>query len=117
MPSDKRNLITAIATGLISSLFNVASSGDVPFRQPKQLQCLHHGSTKAYLCSPLYSIPYCVGDDLQYVHYGFGMRAVQAGEIFTLFFAWNGNQTFEELEVKRSEVLHCVKALRARLFH
>jgi len=37
---------------LISSLFNVASSRDVPFHQPLQLQCLHHGSTKAYLCSP-----------------------------------------------------------------
>jgi len=37
MPSDKRNWIMAKATGLISSLFNVASSRDVPFRQPQQL--------------------------------------------------------------------------------
>jgi len=28
------------------------------FCQPQQLQCLHHGSTKAYFCSPLYSIPF-----------------------------------------------------------
>ena len=42
--------------GLISSLLNVASSQDVPFHQPLQLQCSHHGSTKAYLCSPLFLI-------------------------------------------------------------
>jgi len=46
----------AKATGLISSLFNVASSGDMPFHQPQQLQCFH-GFTEAYLCSPLSSIP------------------------------------------------------------
>ena len=55
MPSDKRNSIMAIATGLIFSLFNVASSRDVPFRQPQQLQCSHHGFTKIYLCSPFLS--------------------------------------------------------------
>ena len=58
MPSDKRNSILAIAKGLISSLSSIALSGDVPFCQPQQLQCLHHGSTKAHLCSPLYSIPF-----------------------------------------------------------
>ena len=31
--------------------FNVTSSRDMPFCQRQQLQCLHHGSTKAYLCS------------------------------------------------------------------
>jgi len=36
-----------IATGLISSLFNVALSRDVRFHLSQQLQCLHHGSTKA----------------------------------------------------------------------
>jgi len=54
MPSDRCNSIMAIA--LISSLFNIASSGDMPFRQPQQLQCLHHGSTETYFCSPLCSI-------------------------------------------------------------
>ena len=54
MPSDKCNSTVTMATGLISSLFNVALSGDVP----QQLQCLHHGFTKARLCSPLYSIPF-----------------------------------------------------------
>ena len=54
MPSDKRNLITATASymGLISSLFNITSSRDVPFRQPLLLQCSYHSFTKAYLCSP-----------------------------------------------------------------
>ena len=55
MPSDKQNLITAKAAGLISSLFNVALSRDVPFCQPQQLQYLHHDSTKANLCSPFLS--------------------------------------------------------------
>ena len=36
MHSDKHNLIMTIATGLISSLINVASSRDVPFHQPQQ---------------------------------------------------------------------------------
>ena len=60
MPSDKRNSITTRAMGSISSLFNIASSRDVPFRQPLvlQLQYSHHGSTKAYLCSPLFLIPF-----------------------------------------------------------
>jgi len=49
MPSDKHNSIMATATGSISSHFNIASSGNVPFCQLQQLQCLHHGSTKAYL--------------------------------------------------------------------
>ena len=44
---DKHNLIMAIATALISSLFNIASSWNVPFRQLQQLQCLHHGSTES----------------------------------------------------------------------
>ena len=55
MPSDKRNSITTKAISLISSLFNVASSQDVPFCQPLQIQCSYHGSTKAYLCSPFLS--------------------------------------------------------------
>ena len=54
MPFDKCNSITTKVMGLISSLFNVASSQDVPFRQPLQLQCLQHDSTKA----PLFSIPF-----------------------------------------------------------
>ena len=44
-PSDKHNSINTKAMGLISSLFNVALSGDVPFGQPLQLQCSHHGSS------------------------------------------------------------------------
>ena len=76
MPSDKRNSIMAIATGLISSLFNVASSQGVPFNQLQQFQCLDQGSNEIYFCSPLYSIPFSlhhIGDDLQYAHNGFGV--------------------------------------------
>ena len=43
----ERNPIMAIATALISLLFNVTLSRDVPFHQLQQLPCLHHGSTKA----------------------------------------------------------------------
>ena len=50
MHSDKRNSITAKVMDLISLLFDVALSSDMPFHQPQQLQCLHHGCTKAYLC-------------------------------------------------------------------
>ena len=45
MPSDKHNSKTAGARDLISSLINIASARDVPFHQPKQLKCLHHGVT------------------------------------------------------------------------
>jgi len=58
MPSDKHNSIMAKATGLISSLFNIPSSGAATFHPPQQLQCLHHGSTEAYLCFALSSIPF-----------------------------------------------------------
>ena len=40
MASDKHNLILAISSGLISSQFYIASSGDVPFHQPQQLQLM-----------------------------------------------------------------------------
>ena len=44
MPSDKCNLIMHGYSykGLISSLFNIDLSIDVPFRQPQQLQCMLH---------------------------------------------------------------------------
>ena len=54
MPSNKHNLIFAIFALLKIALFR-----DVPFCQPQQqLQCLHHGSTKAHICSQLCSIPF-----------------------------------------------------------
>ena len=77
MPPDKDNLIMAIATGLISSLYNVASTQDVPFLQLQQLQCL---ATWFYQSLPLFSLElhsslhYCVGDDLRYAHYDFSAR-------------------------------------------
>jgi len=55
MFSDKRNSIMAIATGLISSLINVASSRDM---LPTTAAAVLDGSAKDYLCSPLCSIPF-----------------------------------------------------------
>ena len=66
----------AIATGLITSLFNVALSGDMPFCQPQQLQCFYHGFT--FVLFLLHSfLPYRVVNDLWYVRYGFGARLEQ----------------------------------------
>ena len=45
MPSDKCNSITAKATGLIFSLFNIASAREVPFGMPQYVQCILHGLT------------------------------------------------------------------------
>ena len=59
MPSDKRNSRTARARDLISSLINIASSRDVPFHQPQQLQCLHHGAAFVPLWSPILSSQPC----------------------------------------------------------
>jgi len=48
IPSDKHNSLMTKATGFISSLLNITLYRGVPFCQPQQLQCLHHGSTKPY---------------------------------------------------------------------
>ena len=45
MPSDKRNSITAKATGLIFSLFDVALPQQVSFGIPQYVQCILHGLT------------------------------------------------------------------------
>jgi len=55
MPLDKHNSRMARARDLMSSLINVASSQNVPFHQPQQLQCLHHGATFVLLWSPILS--------------------------------------------------------------
>ena len=52
MPSDKRNLITDKAIGLIFSLFDVASAQEVPFDMPQFIQCILHGLTSVLLCVP-----------------------------------------------------------------
>jgi len=52
MPSDKRNSITAKAMGLIFSLFDVASSREVPFDTPQYVQCILQGLTSVLLCVP-----------------------------------------------------------------
>ena len=52
MPSDKCNLITAKATGLIFSLFDIASAGYMPFGIPQYVQCIRHGLNSVLLCVP-----------------------------------------------------------------
>ena len=52
MSSDKCNLITAKATGLTFSLFDVASAREVPFGIPQYVQCILHGLTSVLLCVP-----------------------------------------------------------------
>jgi len=47
MPSDSRNSTMAKATGLIFSLFNVASAWEVPFAMPLYIQCILNGFTRA----------------------------------------------------------------------
>jgi len=85
--------------GLIFAPLGIASSQDVPFHQPQQLQCLHHGFTEAYVCSPFHSFLHCrIGDDLFWCETG--ASAVLAGVLLELFFARNVAQKFKELEVK-----------------
>jgi len=55
MPSNKHDSRTTRARDLIFSI-NVASSRDVPFHQPQQLQCLHHGVTFELLCALVLSL-------------------------------------------------------------
>ena len=50
MPSDKRNSITARATGLTFSLFNVTSAREVPFGISQYIQYILHGLTTVLLC-------------------------------------------------------------------
>ena len=51
MPSDKHNSITAKATGLIFSLFDVALARLVPFGMLQYVQCILHGLTSVLLVS------------------------------------------------------------------
>ena len=68
MPSDKCNSRTARARDLISSLINVIPSQDVPFHQPRQLQCLHYGATFILHWSPI--LPF-----FSYSHFCTGQKA------------------------------------------
>jgi len=52
MPSDKCNLITAKAMGLIFLLFDVTLSLVVPFDTLQYVQYIPHGLTSALLCVP-----------------------------------------------------------------
>ena len=53
MPSDQHNSIMAKATGLIFSLFDIASAQEVPFDIPQYVQCILQGLTSVFLCVPL----------------------------------------------------------------
>ena len=104
--NNKHNSILAKATGLISLLFNVTSSGDVPFCQLQQLQCLHHGSTGAYLWVPflyplLRRLQFAVL--MLWLRCETKVRAELAGALLTLFFAWNIAQ---HVRKTRSEAKH-----------
>ena len=51
MPSDKKcNLIMAMDTELIFSLFDIASAWQVPFGIPQYVEYTHHGLTFVLLC-------------------------------------------------------------------
>jgi len=52
MPSDQHNSIMAMATGLIFSLFDVASAREVSFGIPQCVQCILQGLTNVLLCVP-----------------------------------------------------------------
>ena len=52
MPSDKHNSVTAKATTLIFSLFDVASTQEVPFGIPLYVQCTLQGLNSVLLCVP-----------------------------------------------------------------
>ena len=52
LPDAKLNLIMAKATGLIFSLFDVASAQEVPFGIPQYVLCILHGLTSVLLCVP-----------------------------------------------------------------
>ena len=53
MPSDQHDLIMAMDTALIFSLFDVTSAQEVPFGIPQYIKCILHGHTSLLLCLPL----------------------------------------------------------------
>ena len=96
----------AVATALISSLFNVSLSQDVPFPQLQQLQCLHHGSL---LCAPFLSP---LLRRWQFVAHVLWLRcktrvsAELAGALLTLFVAWSIAQHVQRARSKQSVMIH-----------
>ena len=54
MPPVKHNSITAKATGLIFSLFDIALAPEVPFGIMQYVQCILHGLTNVFLCVPFF---------------------------------------------------------------
>ena len=97
MPTDKRNLITTKALGLISTLFDIASS----------LLSAPAAASWFYLCFPLCSIPFptvwwfAVGT--LWLRCKTKVSTVLAGAFLMLFFAWN---VAERVWRARSETKH-----------
>ena len=110
---DEHNSIMAIAISLISSLFNVPFIPRCAFCQLKQLQCLHHGSTKA-LCSPLCSIPFStsvLAVRALWLQCETWVSAVPAGKLLTLIFASNVTQSVrsswkQSIAIQHDRVTH-----------
>ena len=111
MPSAKHNSTIDNATRLLSLLQDVVSSQGMPFCQPQQLQCLHHGSTEPYLCSPLYSITFFTTAQ-ETICSTSVMTSVQelvttllAEQLLILFFLWYATQRVQD-SWQQSVIVH-----------
>jgi len=120
MLSSKHNSIMAITTGLISSLFNVASSEDMSFvNRSCSNACILILPKLTFVILLLhFFLPYHIGDNLWYARYGFSVRvsAEQIGALFASFYAWNVSQTFEDLEAAQSIMIPCVVVTHPLLY-
>ena len=97
MPSDKRNSITAKATGVIFSLFDVASAREVPFGILQYVQCILHELTSVLLCVPLLTVK-CV--DLVVAHDGF--HSYQKSFIFFIVVILIAEVFFEQFLIRNA---------------
>ena len=96
MHSDKHNSIMATATGLISSLFNIASSGGVPFTNHSNFNACIMKLTFALFYAPFLS-PLLLSWQLVmrrlWLQCKTWVSAVLTISLLTLFFAWNVTQS------------------------
>ena len=101
--SDNCNSITVKAIGLTSSLFNVTLSRDMPFCQLQQFRCLHHESTRAYLCSPFHSLLYTTRWWFEH-HFIKDLVATVIAEVFIMLsFCLKGSvKCWKTLKMKRN---------------
>jgi len=94
MPSDSRNSTMAKVTGLIFSLFDIASARKVPFAIPPYMQCILHGLTMAFLCVPFI-----------FVHHE-KCRLCGRHVIFEIFFYRDDNISYGELFFSYALITH-----------